>query len=313
MKMARSIKTVAVVGAGVIGGSWAALFLAKGLNVVAMDVMAGAENRLRQFVDLAWPAMTRLGLDPTSDRGRLTFTDNLASALAQADFVQESGPERLDFKHNLYEEMDRLLPADVIIASSSSGLMISEIQSACTRHPERCVLAHPFNPPHLIPLVEIAGGRKTARETVEHATAFYRSLHKITIRLRKEVAGHVANRLQAALLREVVHVVAEGIVSVEDADAAVSFGPGLRWSIMGPTMLAHLGGGEGGIERFLDQFTEPINAWWASLGTPMLTPEIRRKLIDGINDATHSRTVSELAAERDRLLIKLLEIHRDRH
>jgi len=312
MSFNKPVRRVAIVGTGVIGASWAAQYLARGFDVVATDPAPNAEASLRKYVDDAWPALTTIGLSPDASRERLKFTADMKAALSEADFVQENAPERPDFKIKLYVEMDDATPPDSIIASSSSGITPSVMQSKC-KHPERVLVGHPFNPPHIIPLVEVVGGTKTSADAIKQAMAFYASIGKKPIQLHKELPGHVANRLQAALLREVVHVVAEGIVSVEDADAAVSFGPGLRWSIMGPTMLAHLGGGEGGIERFLDQFTEPINAWWASLGTPMLTPEIRRKLIDGINDATHSRTVSELAAERDRLLIKLLEIHRDRH
>jgi 3-hydroxyacyl-CoA dehydrogenase len=306
--MTTQIKRVAVIGTGVIGASWTALFLAKGLDVVATDVAPDAEQRLMQYLDAAWPALETLGLAPGASRSRLTFTHDLAEAVKGADFVQENGPERIDFKRTLYAQLDTLLPAGVPIASSSSGLTMSEIQAACKAHPERCVIGHPFNPPHLVPLVEIVSGVKTSEETVSKVTAFYTALGKRTIRLHKEVPGHVANRLQAALWREVVHLVSEGVVSVADADTAVCWGPGLRWGLMGPTLLFHLGGGEGGIEHFLDQFTGPMTAWWKVLGTPELTPEVRKTIIEGALSEASRESVDELAAERDRLLLGLLKL-----
>src|ERR1700694_150932 len=193
------IRRIAIIGTGVIGARWTSLFLAKGLQVVATDVAPNAETALRKFVEKAWPALERLGLSPGASQSNLSFTPALAQAVADADLVQENGPERIDFKKKLYGELDELLPPDVIIASSSSGLTMSEIQSGCRSHPERCVIAHPFNPPHLVPLVEIVGGAKTSEETIARAFEFFKGLGKQAIRVRKEVPGHVANRLQAAL------------------------------------------------------------------------------------------------------------------
>jgi 3-hydroxyacyl-CoA dehydrogenase len=225
-----------------------------------------------------------------------------------ADYVQENGPERIDFKRKLYAQLDELLPADVIVASSSSGLTMSEIQSACRLHPERCVIGHPFNPPHLIPLVEIVGGDRTSEATIERASDFYAGLGKRTVRLNKEVPGHVANRLQAALAREVYYLVAEGVVSAADVDTALCWGPGLRWGIMGNMMLNHLGGGQGGIEHFFQQFTGPMTAWWKVLGQPVLTPEVQKKLIDSVHAEVGSRSIAELEAQRDEVLLGLLEL-----
>jgi 3-hydroxyacyl-CoA dehydrogenase len=196
----------------------------------------------------------------------------------------------------------------VIIASSSSGLTMSEIQLGCPAHPERCVIGHPFNPPHLMPLVEIVGGAKTSEETIQRATEFYAGLGKRPIRLHKELPGHVANRLQAALSREVYYLVSEGVVSAADADTACSWGPGLRWGIMGSLLLNHLGGGEGGIEHFFQQFTAPMTAWWKVLGQPVLTPEVQKKLIDSVHAEVGSRSIDELAAERDEMLLGLIEL-----
>jgi 3-hydroxyacyl-CoA dehydrogenase len=238
----------------------------------------------------------------------LVFTPHLPQAVKGAGLVQENGPERIDFKKRLYGQLDELLPPEVVIASSSSGLTMSEIQSGCPVHPERCVIAHPFNPPHLIPLVEIVGGAKTSEATIQRAIGFYTALGKRTVRLHKEVPGHVANRLQAALAREVYHLVGEGVVSVADVDTAVCWGPGLRWGIMGQVLLNHLGGGQGGMDHFLQQFTGPMSAWWKVLGSPQLTPELQQKLIAGVHDEVGSRSINDLEAERNEVLLGLLEL-----
>ena len=306
--MARSVNRVAIIGTGVIGASWAALFLAKGLEVVATDVAPNAEASLKKFIEEAWPALSRLGLSPGASQANLEFTSDLPTAVERADFVQENGPERIDFKKKLYGQLDELLQADVIVASSSSGLTMSEIQLGCSSHPERCVIGHPFNPPHIIPLVEIVGGAKTSRDTIRRASEFYTGLGKRTVRLHKEVPGHVANRLQAALAREVYYLVAEGVVSVADVDTALCWGPGLRWGVMGQVLLNHLGGGMGGIEHFFAQFTGPVTAWWKVLGSPELTPEVQKKLIDGLHEEVGSRSIDELAAQRDEVLLGLLEL-----
>ena len=307
----RLIRRIAIIGTGVIGASWTALFLSKGLEVIATDVAPDAEAALKRFVKAAWPALERLGLAPRASQSRLTFTKDLPAAVKNADLVQENGPERIDFKKTLYRQLDELLPADVIIASSSSGLTMSAIQSACPLHPERCVIGHPFNPPHLVPLVEIVGGAKTSEDTIRRAIDFYTGLGKQAVRLRKEVPGHVANRLQAALAREVYYLVAEGVVSVTDVDKALCWGPGLRWGIMGNVMLNHLGGGPGGIEHFFEQFTGPMTAWWKTLGSPELTPAVRQKLIAGLREEVGSRSIAELEAERDEVLLRLLEARRE--
>src|ERR1700760_5018235 len=304
----KPIRRIAIIGTGVIGASWTALYLAKGLQVVATDIAPNAEAALRKFVETAWSALERLGLSPGASQSNLTFTPDIAKALAGTDLVQENGPERIDFKKKLYGQLDELLPPDVIIASSSSGLTMSEIQKGCGSHPERCVIGHPFNPPHLIPLVEIVGGANTSEDTIRRASEFYTALGKRTVRLHKELPGHVANRLQAALMREVYHLVGEGVVSVADVDTALCWGPGLRWGVMGQVMLNHLGGGPGGIEHFFAQFTGPVTAWWKALGSPVLTPELQKKLADGVHEEVGSRSIDELAAQRDEELLGLLEL-----
>src|SRR5246127_4462246 len=205
----KEIRNIAIVGTGVIGTSWSAYYLSRGFSVIATDPAPNAEANLRKYVDEAWKTLSKKGLSPDASRDRLTFQPKMAQALAKADFVQENGPERPDFKTKLFAEIDDATPPDSIIASSSSGITMDVIQSACKR-PERCVIGHPFNPPHVIPLVEVVGGAQTSPETIEKAMAFYSSIGKKPIRLRKEIPGHVANRLQAALYREMLYLIEQG-------------------------------------------------------------------------------------------------------
>jgi 3-hydroxyacyl-CoA dehydrogenase len=310
MPQNKPIRRIAIIGTGVIGASWSALFLAKGLEVVATDVAPNAETALRSFVEAAWPALKRLGLSPGASQSNLKFTAALTQAVEGVDLVQENGPERIEFKQKLYGQLDELLAPEVIIASSSSGLTMSEIQKGAATHPERCVIAHPFNPPHLVPLTEIVGGAKTSKNTIERADEFYTSIGQRTVRVNKEMPGHVANRLQAALSREVYYLVSEGVVSAADVDTALSWGPGLRWGIMGSMMLNHLGGGPGGIEHFFQQFAGPMTAWWKTLGSPVLTPEVQKKLINSVHAEVGSRSIDDLAAERDEVLLGLIELRK---
>jgi 3-hydroxyacyl-CoA dehydrogenase len=310
MSNTKPIRRIAIIGTGVIGASWASLFLAKGLQVVATDPAPNAEASLRKFVDTAWPALKRLGLSAGASQSNLKFTADLTQAVAGVDLVQENGPERIDFKQKLYGQLDELLAPEVIIASSSSGLTMSEIQKGAAAHPERCVIGHPFNPPHLIPLTEIVGGAKTSEATIQRVEEFYTSIGQKTVRVKKELPGHVANRLQSAVAREVYYLVAEGVVSAADVDTALSWGPGLRWGIMGNLMLNHLGGGPGGIEHFFHQFSGPMTAWWKTLGSPVLTPDVQQKLIDSVHAEVGTRTIAELEAERDEVLLGLLELRK---
>ena len=309
MNNSREIKSVAIVGTGVIGASWAAQFLAKGLDISAYDPAPGAEDRLREYVAGAWPALETLGLDSTASVDRMRFSANLAEALDGADFVQENGPERQDIKIETYTNLDELTAANVILASSSSGLMMSSIQEGC-QHPERCLIGHPFNPPHLIPLVEVVGGKKTSPQAIQAAMDFYTSIGKHPIHVRKELPGHVANRLQAAIWREIVYLVDEDVVSVADVDAAVSWGPGLRWGAMGPIMLTNLGAGAaGGLRTMLDHLGGPIESWWKSLGNPIVHTDVMKdKLAGGIEEAAAGKSLEELEAERDRVLLGLLAL-----
>jgi carnitine 3-dehydrogenase len=303
----RNVERVAIVGTGTIGASWAAHYLAHGFDVVATDPGPGAEDALRDYVDRAWDTVTALGLAPGASRDRLSFTKDLQGAVDGADFVQEHAPERLELKVKLFADIDEATSVDAMIASSSSGIPMSDIQTAC-KHPERTVIGHPFNPPHVIPLVEVVGGKQTADETIEAAMAFYAAVGKRPIQLHKELPGHVANRLQSALYREIVYLIDQGVLDVEAADDAVSWGPGLRWGVMGPSLLWHLGGGAGGIEHFMDTLMDPMAAAWKTLGNPQMTPELKQKIIAGVLQETGGRSIDELSADRDAMLLGLQAI-----
>jgi carnitine 3-dehydrogenase len=307
MSIDKPVHRIAVVGTGVIGASWSAFYLAHGFDVVATDPSPNAETRLRHYVDDAWPLLTNVGLSEGGSRDRLTFTKSLQDALSVADFVQENGPERPDFKVKLFADIDAATPVNSIIASSSSGITPSVMQSQC-KHPERVLVGHPFNPPHVIPLVEVVGGARTSPEAVRRALAFYTSLGKKAIHLKKEVPGHVANRLQSALYREVLYLIEQGVLSVEDADDAVSYGPGLRWGVMGPSLQWHLGGGEGGIQHFMEHLLPGMVLMWKALGTPTVTPDLQRAVADGVLHEAAGRSVEELAQEENETLVGLLRL-----
>jgi len=306
MPFEKPIQKIAIVGTGVIGASWAAQYLARGFDVVATDPGPDAEAKLRKYVDEAWDQLDTLGLSTGASRDRLGFTTNMNDALAEADFVQENGPEREDFKIELFAEMDNVTPEDSLIASSSSGITMSVIQSQC-KHPERCVIGHPFNPPHIIPLVEVVGGKKTSPDAIEQAMAFYGSIGKKPILLHQELPGHVGNRLQIALYREVMYLIQQGVLSVADADAAVSFGPGLRWGVMGPSLQWHLGGGAGGIEHFMEHLMPGIARTIPLLGTPDITDDLKQTITDGVLGEAANRSVDQLAREENEILLELLK------
>ena len=301
-----TVTRVAVVGAGTIGASWAAYFLARGYEVRVTDPIRPADS-IRLAVHALWPMLERAGLAPGAALERLHVVAGPDAAVDGAEFVQESGPEDEHAKISLFALLDAATPNSAIIASSSSGLQMSRIQSRCA-HPERCVIGHPFNPPHLMPLVEVVGGLQTSAAAIATAMAFYRSIGKHPIHIQKELRGHVANRLQAALWREAIHLLDIGAASVADIDAAVAYGPGLRWAFMGPSLTFHLAGGDGGMQHFLDHLGDPVQSWFDDLGAPSLTPEIRRKLIDGVREATAGRAPAEMAGERDAYLAAVLTL-----
>ncbi len=307
MSYNKPIHRIAIVGTGVIGASWAAQYLARGFDVVATDPAPNAEANLRKYVDEAWEQLKDIGLSPGASRDRLSFTANMKEALSKADLVQENGPERPDFKMKLYADMDEATPVDSIIASSSSGITPSVMQSKC-QHPERVVVGHPFNPPHIIPLVEVVGGARTSPEAIKQAMAFYTSIGKKAIHVRKELPGHVANRLQAALYREMLYLIEQGVLSVEETDAAVCYGPGLRWGVMGQSLQWHVGGGAGGINHFMEHLMDPLTGMMKALGNPQITPQLKQTIIDGVTREAANRSVDELAQEENKLIVGYLAL-----
>ncbi|MDJ0612296.1 MAG: 3-hydroxyacyl-CoA dehydrogenase NAD-binding domain-containing protein [Rhizobiaceae bacterium] len=300
------IQKTAVLGAGVIGASWTALFLAAGKDVNVFDISLTARNDVEAYVENAWPTLLELGLAVEGRKGTLQFFDSAGDAVEGCGFVQENVPERIEIKHATFAEIESRLEPEAIVCSSASGLMVKEMQAGWS-NPSRFILGHPFNPPHLIPLVELLANEKTDEDVLEIGENFYKSVGKVTIRVNKEVPGHVANRLQAALWREAIHLVNERVASVEDVDKAVWSGPGLRWAAMGPTMLFHLGAGEGGLDAFCERYTPSFNRWWDDLGNPRLNPNVAQILSDGVRDEAGKAGVDELSTTRDALITAMLK------
>lgn len=293
----KEIGTVAVVGTGIIGASWACLFLAHGIDVVGTDIRDGAENRLREAINQLGRSLPEAVFQNTNS-GRLTFHRDLSQACKAADFVQESAVERKDAKIELMRQIDAAVRPDVVIASSSSAISVTDMQSACSR-PERVILGHPFNPVHLMPLVELAGGEKTEECYLAKAERFYSSLGKETIRLKKEVYGHIANRMQAAIFREAIHLLDSGVADVEDIDRAVSEGPGLRWALNGPLLTYRLAGGENGMQGFWDMFAPMQKTLWQDLGSPVPDAALQNRVTAAVEQAYGDHSPIDLASERD--------------
>jgi carnitine 3-dehydrogenase len=299
------IGTVAILGAGLIGCSWAALFAASGRRVHLFDSHVDAGAKFVEFWALVQPTLQELGLAKTGMTPNWHAFGTAAEAVAAADFVQECIPERLDAKRALYAEIEAALPPRTIVATSSSGLKLSDLQVGW-KDPGRVIIAHPFNPPHIIPLVELYGNEETDGDAIGIARDLYEACGKQTITLKREVMGHVANRLQAALWREAISLVSEDVVSVKDVDTAITAGPGMRWAVMGPHMLLNLGGGQNGLRAYCEQFRDSYAAWWDDLGTPLLDPDVVDKLIDGLGEEIGPRDYSALMKERDTKLVALM-------
>jgi 3-hydroxyacyl-CoA dehydrogenase len=302
-----AVERVAVVGTGVIGSGWAALFLARGLDVVVYDPAPTARERLRDAITMAWPTLTALGLADGASQERLTWAGCVADAVRDAQFVQENGPEVADLKQALFREMDAAAPGNVPLASSSSGLMPSDIQAMCPVHPERVLVGHPFHPVYLVPLVEVVPGARTDATAARAACEFYASIGKKPILVRREVPGHVTNRLQAALWREAYSLVERGVASVADIDAAITNGPGLRWALIGPLAGQHLSGGAGGMAYTLEHLGPPAQTWMDDLGTPQLNPHLIDLLVAGVDAELASIDQARMVAARDAILVELLQ------
>jgi len=302
-----SIDTVACVGAGTIGGGWAAYFLACGLRVRVWDPSPVAEEKLRRLIDSAWPALTSLGLAENADKDAWSVHTELADALDGAGFVQESAPEVLEMKQELLAGIARAAADDVVIASSTSGYSMTEMAAHATDEgiADRLVVGHPFNPPYLIPLVEVVGGERTSADAVDWAARWYEAIGKSVIRMDREVPGFIANRLQEALWREALHMVNEGEATVEQIDRAITDGPGLRWPLQGPMLTFALAGGEGGMAHMLDHFGPSLLSPWTRLTAPELTPELRDAVIAGCDDEADGRSFEDLVTARDAAIIDI--------
>jgi carnitine 3-dehydrogenase len=299
------VKSIGIVGTGVIGASWAAFYLSRGFDVRATDPADGAEGRLRDLVAGYWPTLEQLGLTKGASQDRLTFGTDISKILSGVDFVQENGPERLDIKRDLIAHIDAATPDHAIIATSSSGILISSIQDAA-KHPERVVLGHPFSPPHLIPLVEVLGGKLTSNDAVERTLAFYASTGKKPIRIRREIKGHVTNRLQAAIWQEAFWLVEQGIATVADIDTAISHGPGLRWALLGAFLNLEIAGGPGGLAHLLEHLGPPMESWWTDLKTVHLSDELNQKAVDETKEYLKPYDFAATVKQRDDILVKLL-------
>lgn len=299
------VRRVACVGAGVIGGGWVAHFLARGYDVTAWDPAPDAEEKLRRLVAAAWPALEQIGLADGASPDRLTVAATLAEAVADAQFVQESAPEKLELKRSLLAQLDAAAPPGVVIASSTSGYPMTDMQTEAG-DPGRLVVGHPFNPPYLIPLVEVVGGKRTDAAAVEWASLFYEVAGKSVITMERELPGFIANRLQEALWREALHMVANGEATVKEIDDSITEGPGLRWAFMGPCLTFALAGGDGGMGHMLDHFGPSLKSPWTRLEAPELDDTLRAAMVDGCDEAAGSRTIAQLVAERDQGVIDVL-------
>ena len=311
MRMASNqVKHVTSIGAGPIGAGWAAHFLARGYDVTAYLHDRNEEDKFMSVVNTAWPCLIDLGLANGASMDRLTITDDLAKATKDAQFIQESAPERLPIKQDLYETLGRITAPDVVIASSTSGLPMTDIQATCST-PERCVVGHPFNPPYLLPLVEVIGGNKTTDDALDWAMDFYATAGKEPVRLKKEIPGFIATRLQEALWREALHMVANGEATPEDIDRALRFGPAPRMAVQGQCMAFHVACGAGGMATNLDQFGPALKLPWTRLEAPELTQELRDAMVDGCNAMTEGKNFEDMAADRDRRIVAILKAAND--
>jgi 3-hydroxyacyl-CoA dehydrogenase len=303
----KSVKRVTIISTGVIGSSWAAHFLAQGMEVTASNPGPDSEAKTRQYLEEAWPTVERLGTAAGASHKALKWCSDAAEAVDGAQFVQESGPERMDIKASIYEGFEDALGPDAVVATSSSGLLVSDLQKG-RKFAERMVVGHPFNPPHLIPVVEVLGGKKTDPKTVDWAIEFFKSQGKKPVRLNHEVNGHLINRLQVAMWREAIDAVATGLASVEDVDTAIAYGPGLRWALNGPHMCLHLSGGAAGMRHTMEHLEPAVETWWADMRPPSegLDEELKKKIIAGCEAEAAGRTVATIEGLRDELLVTLL-------
>ncbi|MBM7572906.1 3-hydroxyacyl-CoA dehydrogenase NAD-binding domain-containing protein [Aquibacillus albus] len=303
-------KTVAVIGTGVIGNGWIGRFLAQGLDVIAFDPAEGAEKHTRKVIKQIWPSLEGLGMAEDASQDRLTFVSTLKEAVQSSDFIQENVPEREDIKKTVLTSIDQYAKPEAIIGSSTSGITATTLQQDL-QHPGRVIVAHPFNPVYILPLVELVGGEATDGTTMEKAKKFYQSIEMKPLVINKEIEGHVADRLMEALWREALHLVNDGIVTTEEVDAAIIYGAGLRWAQMGPFLTFHLAGGEQGMRHMLEQFGPALKKPWTKLEAPELTDELKEKVIEGCEIHAGDVPISELEDKRNEFLVRLLDLVED--
>ncbi|WP_010529578.1 3-hydroxyacyl-CoA dehydrogenase NAD-binding domain-containing protein [Lentibacillus jeotgali] len=304
----QSIKNITVVGTGVIGNGWITRFLANGYTVTASDLDPAAEARTRDAVERAWPKMEEMGLAEGASQDNLFFEPDMQSALANADFVQENVPEREELKRSVIADIDKYAPNEAVIASSTSGILPSTLQADCRHHPERVMVAHPFNPVYLVPLVELVGGNKTSVSFIEKAKNFYDGMKMKPLVVHQEIEGHIADRLMEAIWRESLHIVNDGVATTEEVDASIIYGPGLRWALMGPFMTLHMGGGKQGMRHLLKQFGPALKLPWTKLEAPELTDELADKVVTGSETQTGDVEMEKLEERRDQFLIELQQL-----
>ena len=303
----KKIKRIALVGSGVIGSGWATRCLANGLSVIITDPSSEAPAQVEETIENAWPILEEAGLTKDGDRTRLRFTESIAEAVSGADFIQENVPEREDLKIEVHTIIDRHAPQDTVIASSSSGLLPSRLQSRC-EFPERVLIGHPFAPVYLLPLVEVVAGERTSTEAIRSAGEFYCQIGMRPLHVRREIEAYIADRLQESLYREALHLISDGIATVPEIDAAVTGGPGLRWAFMGTFMAWHLGGGPGGMRHTIEQFGPALELPWSHMKAPELTQELKEQIVDGCEIESGDRDFNELERRRDRCLVEIQKV-----
>lgn len=305
--MTKEIKNITVIGTGVIGKGWITRFLTNGYPVTAYDIAEGAKDKLFADLEKSWPKLIEKGIAKPEDLERLQFADSLKDAVKDAGFIQENAPEREDIKCSLLAEIDGLANLDAIISSSTSGIMPSTLQKDCA-HPERVIVSHPFNPVYLMPLVEVVGGKETDAKTIERARDLFEKVNMKPLIVRKEIEGHIGDRLMEAIWREALHIVNDGVATTEEIDASIIYGPGMRWALMGPFLTLHMGGGEQGMRHLLHQFGPALKLPWTKLEAPELTDELANKVIEGCEAQTEGQDMNALEDRRDQFLVELTDL-----
>ena len=304
-------ESIACIGMGVIGCGWASHFSGQGIGVHAWDPDSKSEDLFKRTIEQAWPSMEKLGLAKGASPDLVVFHKKIEEAVENCSLVQESSPERLELKQELLSTIDKACATDCVIASSTSGYLVSDLASHCSGAPERGVVGHPFNPVYLLPLVELVAGPQTSVSAMDRAEDFYSNSGKTVLRLEKEIDGFIADRLQEAMWREALHMVANGEATVEQLDLSITAGPGLRWALMGPMLTFHLAGGEGGMAHMLDHFGPSLQSPWTRLEAPELTEHLRNAVVDGCSEEAAGRSVADLVIERDKGLTAIIQTIND--